>query len=155
MRSNGGVMTPEFATQCPVAMMVGGRSAASSHPRRWGLGLGFKNVISFDMGGHHRQGDLVRTASPLWLPVIMWAAMRRHPVMLPMIDVVESGRRRFDRLDRPYGRPQWSASLPPRRADRAGSAPALCGAPLSARYVVDPGVEPPPAPTSTTSIIGA
>ena len=34
MRSNGGVMTPEVATERPVAMMESGRSAASSRRRR-------------------------------------------------------------------------------------------------------------------------
>ena len=36
MRSNGGVMTPEIATERPVAMMESGRSAASSPRRRSG-----------------------------------------------------------------------------------------------------------------------
>ncbi|HEY3639770.1 MAG TPA: hydantoinase/oxoprolinase family protein [Xanthobacteraceae bacterium] len=90
MRSNGGVMTPELATQCPVAMMesgpVGGIIASAQ------VGLGFQNVISFDMGGTTAKASLVRDGEPTLAPgYYVGGYAGGHPVMLPMIDVVEVG----------------------------------------------------------------
>src|SRR5580698_3740115 len=51
MRSNGGVMTPEVATERPVAMMESGPVGGIIASARVGQALGFANVISFDMGG--------------------------------------------------------------------------------------------------------
>src|SRR5215472_17560951 len=49
MRSNGGVMTPEVATERPVAMMESGPVGGIIASAQMGLALGFKNLISFDM----------------------------------------------------------------------------------------------------------
>ena len=51
MRSNGGVMTPEVATERPVAMMESGPVGGIIASAQVGLALGYPNVISFDMGG--------------------------------------------------------------------------------------------------------
>src|SRR3954471_9835437 len=92
MRSNGGVMTPEVATERPVAMMefgpVGGIIAAA----QVGLSLGLQNVISFDMGGTTAKASLIKDGEPTLAPgYYVGGYAGGHPVMLPMIDVVEVG----------------------------------------------------------------
>src|ERR1700692_3221740 len=92
MRSNGGVMTPEFATQCPVAMMESGPVGGILASARVVLALGFHNVISFDMGGTTAKASLVRDGEPTLAPgYYVGGYAGGHPVMLPMIDVVEVG----------------------------------------------------------------
>ena len=92
MRSNGGVMTPEVATACPVAMMESGPVGGIIASARVGAKLGFANVISFDMGGTTAKTSLVRDGEPTLAPgYYVGGYASGHPVMLPMIDVVEVG----------------------------------------------------------------
>jgi N-methylhydantoinase A len=56
------------------------------------LALGFPNVISFDMGGTTAKASLVREGAPTLAPgYYVGGYASGHPVMLPMIDVVEVG----------------------------------------------------------------
>jgi N-methylhydantoinase A len=92
MRSNGGVMTPEVATARPVAMMESGPVGGIIASARVGVQLGFPNVISFDMGGTTAKASLVRAGEPTLAPgYYVGGYSSGHPVMLPMIDVVEVG----------------------------------------------------------------
>src|SRR5581483_10433133 len=92
MRSNGGVMTPEVATERPVAMMESGPVGGIIASARVGETLGFDNVISFDMGGTTAKASLVRDGEPTLAPgYYVGGYASGHPVMLPMIDVVEVG----------------------------------------------------------------
>ena len=92
MRSNGGVMTPEVATARPVAMMESGPVGGIIASARVGEKLGFANVISFDMGGTTAKASLVRDGEPTLAPgYYVGGYASGHPVMLPMIDVVEVG----------------------------------------------------------------
>jgi N-methylhydantoinase A len=92
MRSNGGVMTPEVATERPVAMMESGPVGGIIASAQVGLALGLKNVISFDMGGTTAKASLVRDGEPTLAPgYYVGGYASGHPVMLPMIDVVEVG----------------------------------------------------------------
>jgi N-methylhydantoinase A len=92
MRSNGGVMTPQVATERPVAMMESGPVGGIIASARVGLALGFANVISFDMGGTTAKASLVRDGEPTLAPgYYVGGYASGHPVMLPMIDVVEVG----------------------------------------------------------------
>jgi N-methylhydantoinase A len=92
MRSNGGVMTPEVATERPVAMMESGPVGGIIASARIGQALGFRNVISFDMGGTTAKASLVRDGEPTLAPgYYVGGYASGHPVMLPMIDVVEVG----------------------------------------------------------------
>jgi N-methylhydantoinase A len=92
MRSNGGVMTPEVATERPVAMMESGPVGGIIASARAGQALGFPNVISFDMGGTTAKASLVRDGEPTLAPgYYVGGYAGGHPVMLPMIDVVEVG----------------------------------------------------------------
>jgi N-methylhydantoinase A len=92
MRSNGGVMTPEVATERPVAMMESGPVGGIIASAKVGLALGFPNVISFDMGGTTAKASLIRAGEPTLAPgYYVGGYASGHPVMLPMIDVVEVG----------------------------------------------------------------
>src|ERR1700722_8653050 len=92
MRSNGGVMTPEVATERPVAMMESGPVGGIIASARVGQALGFANVISFDMGGTTAKTSLVRDGEPTLAPgYYVGGYASGDPVMLPMIDVVEVG----------------------------------------------------------------
>jgi N-methylhydantoinase A len=92
MRSNGGVMTPDVATERPVAMMESGPVGGIIASARVGQQLGFPNVISFDMGGTTAKASLIRASEPMLAPgYYVGGYASGHPVMLPMIDVVEVG----------------------------------------------------------------
>ncbi len=92
MRSNGGVMTPEVATERPVAMMESGPVGGIIASAQLGQALGCPNVISFDMGGTTAKTSLIRDAEPTMAPgYYVGGYASGHPVMLPMIDVVEVG----------------------------------------------------------------
>jgi N-methylhydantoinase A len=92
MRSNGGVMTPEVATERPVAMMESGPVGGIIASAQVGIALGFENVISFDMGGTTAKASLVRDGEATLAPgYYVGGYAGGHPVMLPMIDVVEVG----------------------------------------------------------------
>src|SRR5207244_6189073 len=92
MRSNGGVMTPEVATERPVAMMESGPVGGIIASAQVGLALGFTNIISFDMGGTTAKASLIRDGEPTLAPgYYVGGYAGGQPVMLPMIDVVEVG----------------------------------------------------------------
>jgi N-methylhydantoinase A len=92
MRSNGGVMMPEIATARPAAMMESGPVGGIIASAQVGCALGFRNVISFDMGGTTAKASLVREGEPTMAPGYhVGGYASGHPVMLPMIDVVEVG----------------------------------------------------------------
>jgi N-methylhydantoinase A len=92
MRSNGGVMTPDVATERPAAMMESGPVGGIIASARVGMALGFPNVISFDMGGTTAKASLIRAGEPTLAPgYYVGGYASGHPVMLPMIDVLEVG----------------------------------------------------------------
>ena len=92
MRSNGGVMTPAVATSRPVAMMESGPVGGIIASARFGQVLGLGDVISFDMGGTTAKASLVKDGQPTLAPgYYVGGYASGHPVMLPMIDVVEVG----------------------------------------------------------------
>ena len=74
MRSNGGVMTPEVATERPAAMMESGPVGGIIAAAQVGQALGHGNVISFDMGGPRKRASSA-TANPPWRRATMSAAM--------------------------------------------------------------------------------
>ena len=92
MRSNGGVMTPEVATARPAAMMESGPIGGIIAAAQIGRQLDCADVISFDMGGTTAKASLVRRGEPTMSPgYYVGGYASGHPVMLPMIDVVEVG----------------------------------------------------------------
>ena len=85
-------MTPEVATERPVAMMESGPVGGIIASAGVGEALGFANVISFDMGGTTAKASLIRAGEPTLAPgYYVGGYASGHPVMLPMIDVVEVG----------------------------------------------------------------
>ena len=92
MQSNGGVMTPEIATGRPVTMMESGPVGGIIASARVGSALGFPNVISFDMGGTTAKTSLIHDSEPAMAPgCYVGGYASGHPVMVPVIDVVEVG----------------------------------------------------------------
>jgi N-methylhydantoinase A len=92
MRSNGGVMTPEIATERPAAMMESGPVGGIIATAHVGRALGFENVISFDMGGTTAKASLILEGQPTMAPgYYVGGYTSGDPIMLPMIDVVEVG----------------------------------------------------------------
>jgi N-methylhydantoinase A len=92
MQSNGGVMTPEVATERPVSMMESGPVGGIIASAQVGRALGFPNAISFDMGGTTAKASLIRNGEPTMAPgYYVGGYASGHPVMMPVIDVVEVG----------------------------------------------------------------
>jgi N-methylhydantoinase A len=92
MQSNGGVMTPEVATERPVAMMESGPVGGIIASARVGRALGCPDVISFDMGGTTAKASLVRGGEPTMAPgYYVGGYASGHPVMVPVVDLVEVG----------------------------------------------------------------
>jgi len=92
MRSNGGVMTPEIATERPVAMMESGPVGGIIASATVASALGYPNVIAFDMGGTTTKASLIRGGEPVRAGgYYVGGYASGHPVMEPVIDVVEVG----------------------------------------------------------------
>ena len=92
MQSNGGVTSVAAASRAPVALMesgpVGGINASAEIGRR----LGFPQVIAFDMGGTTAKASVVRDGQPAIAEgYYVGGYASGHPVMLPVVDVVEVG----------------------------------------------------------------
>lgn len=92
MQSNGGVTSVASASRAPVALMesgpVGGINASAEIGRR----LGFPQVIAFDMGGTTAKASVVRDGHPAIAEgYYVGGYASGHPVMLPVVDVVEVG----------------------------------------------------------------
>ena len=108
MRSNGGVMTPEVATERPVAMMESGPVGGIIASAQVGLALGFPNVISFDMGGTTAKTSLIREGETDAGARLLRRRLRQRPSGDAADDRRGRGRRRrrLDRLDRRHRRAQ-------------------------------------------------
>ncbi|HET7766088.1 MAG TPA: hydantoinase/oxoprolinase family protein [Burkholderiales bacterium] len=92
MQSNGGVMTPEVAAARPVAMMESGPVGGIIASARVGRALKCPDAISFDMGGTTAKASLIRGGEPTMAPgYYVGGYASGHPVMVPVIDVVEVG----------------------------------------------------------------
>src|SRR5262249_46135887 len=92
MQSNGGVMTPEVATERPVAMMESGPVGGIIASAQVGRALKSPDVTSFDMGGTTAKTSLVRGGEPTMAAgYYVGGYASGHPVMVPVIDVVEVG----------------------------------------------------------------
>jgi len=92
MQSNGGVMAPAAAKRIPVAMMESGPVGGILAAAEVGPALGYPNVIAFDMGGTTAKASLVQDSTPeIAQGYYVEDAGGGHPVMLPVVDVVEIG----------------------------------------------------------------
>ncbi|MGH9089310.1 MAG: hydantoinase/oxoprolinase family protein [Acidimicrobiales bacterium] len=92
MQSNGGVMSPDTARLQPARTMesgpVGGAIAAARLAERLGMG----HAVVFDMGGTTAKAALIRDGQPdMSDGYYVGGAVSGHPVMLPVVDVIEVG----------------------------------------------------------------
>ena len=92
MQSNGGVMSPAMAKKLPVAMMESGPVGGVIAAARVGAALGFKNLISFDMGGTTAKTSLIKDNQvSVAQGYHIGGYASGHPVMFPVVDIVEVG----------------------------------------------------------------
>ena len=92
MRSNGGVMAPRVAISRPVAMMESGPVGGIIASALVGPTLGYRNVISFDMGGTTAKTSLVRNGElTMSEGYYVGGYASGDPVMSPVVDIVEIG----------------------------------------------------------------
>lgn len=92
MQSGGGVMSITAAAQAPVRTMesgpVAGVMGAASVARR----LGYRNAIAFDMGGTTAKASMIKDgAAEIAGSYYIGGYSAGHPVMLPVVDIVEVG----------------------------------------------------------------
>jgi N-methylhydantoinase A len=92
MQSNGGVMSPEVASKRPVMMMESGPVGGIIACAEVAGALGYRNSISFDMGGTTAKASLVHNGIPSMAEgYYVGGYQSGDPVMIPVVDVIEVG----------------------------------------------------------------
>jgi N-methylhydantoinase A len=92
MQSNGGVMSPETARSQPARTMESGPVGGAIAAARLAGRLGIEQAVVFDMGGTTAKAALVRHGFPeMSDSYFVGDKMSGHPVMLPVVDVIEIG----------------------------------------------------------------
>ena len=92
MESNGGVMTGELAAQHPVYLLESGPVAGAVAAAMLSNTLGYKNAISFDMGGTTAKCTLINKRR-IEVADIYYVGGYEHgyPVQVPVVDIIEVG----------------------------------------------------------------
>ncbi|MGH7844102.1 MAG: hydantoinase/oxoprolinase family protein, partial [Candidatus Binatia bacterium] len=98
MQSNGGVSTFRGAARKPVATVLSGPAGGVIATLNIGARAGFKNMISFDMGGTSCDVALIHNGSPA---ITTQGKINQRPISLAMIDIhtVSAGGGTIARLD--------------------------------------------------------
>jgi len=92
MQSNGGTMTSEVARTKPVHIIESGPAAGTIGAAYLGQEMGFKNIISFDMGGTTAKVCLIERGLPkVTTEYRIGGYARGHPIRVPVIDLIEVG----------------------------------------------------------------
>ncbi len=92
MQSNGGVTSVAHASRAPVGLMESGPVGGINASAEIGKRLGYQHVIAFDMGGTTAKASLIRDGEPAIAEgYYVGGYASGHPVMLPVVDVVEVG----------------------------------------------------------------
>lgn len=92
MQSNGGAMSPGQARRLPVAMLESGPVGGVIAAAEVGTALGYPNVVAFDMGGTTAKCSAVHGGAPsIAQGYFIGGSASGHPVMLPVVDIVEVG----------------------------------------------------------------
>jgi N-methylhydantoinase A len=92
MQSNGGVMAPETARRQPARTMESGPVGGAIAAARLAARLGIEHAVAFDMGGTTAKASLIRDGLPEMADGYhVGGPMSGHPVMLPVVDVIEVG----------------------------------------------------------------
>ena len=88
MRSNGGIMTFEAAKRLPVTMTHSGPMGGIIGGTAIAAACGARDIITLDMGGTSADVSLVTGGEPV---LTTRGTVGRHPVLLPMLDLVTIG----------------------------------------------------------------
>ena len=100
MRSSGGVMSTNTAKTQPAHIIESGPAAGVIEAAYLGSQMGFKDIITFDMGGTTAKMGIIRNGLPEITSHFEVGAIARssqiltgtgYPVMLPVIDLCEIG----------------------------------------------------------------
>jgi len=92
MQSNGGIMSSRRAREIPVQVIESGPSGGVIGCAYVSRVLGFKNVISFDMGGTTAKSSIVIDGEPRFTADYKIGGYAHgHPVKVPVVDVSEVG----------------------------------------------------------------
>ena len=88
MQSNGGVMTSVVARTIPIGMVESGPAAGAMGASALAGSIGFKNVISYDMGGTTAKTAIITGGMP---ETTESYAVEERPILLPVVDLREVG----------------------------------------------------------------
>jgi N-methylhydantoinase A len=88
MQSNGGIMTSSVAREMPIAMVESGPSAGAIGGAQLAGMIGYKNVITYDMGGTTAKSAIIREGLPETTEQYL---VEGRPILLPVVDMREIG----------------------------------------------------------------
>jgi N-methylhydantoinase A len=88
MQSNGGIMTSTVARDIPIAMVESGPAAGAIGAAQLAGLIGYKNVISYDMGGTTAKTAIITGGMPETTDAY---AVEERPILLPVTDLREIG----------------------------------------------------------------
>ena len=88
MQSNGGIMSSSVARDIPVAMVESGPAAGTIGGAQLAAMIGYKNVITYDMGGTTAKVSIVRGGLPETTDQYL---VEGRPILLPVVDMREIG----------------------------------------------------------------
>jgi N-methylhydantoinase A len=92
MESNGGVMTGELAAQHPVYLLESGPVAGAVAAAALSTKLGYRNAISFDMGGTTAKCTLINKGRIEVGDIYYVGGYEQgYPVQVPVVDIIEVG----------------------------------------------------------------
>lgn len=92
MRSNGGVMSLDLASEQPVSMMESGPVAGMIGAGRLCQLLGIERAVGFDMGGTTAKSSLLTDGAPIIeTGYVIGGEATGQPMQLPVVDIVEVG----------------------------------------------------------------
>ncbi|MCX6096414.1 MAG: hydantoinase/oxoprolinase family protein [Candidatus Bipolaricaulota bacterium] len=88
MQSNGGVMASPVARDIPIAMVESGPAGGAIGAAQLAGLLGYRNVISYDMGGTTAKTSIITDALPETTDQYL---VEGRPILLPVVDMREIG----------------------------------------------------------------
>ncbi|MGA2505619.1 MAG: hydantoinase/oxoprolinase family protein [Anaerolineales bacterium] len=88
MQSNGGVMTSGVARTIPIGMVESGPAAGAMGASSLAGLIGYKNVISYDMGGTTAKTAIITGGMP---ETTESYSVEERPILLPVVDLREIG----------------------------------------------------------------
>lgn len=87
-QSSGGLMSAEMAKELPIRASLSGPAAGVSAVVRWASEMGYRNVITLDIGGTSSDVALIRDFAPNELSL---QDVGGFPVRMPAVDVTAGG----------------------------------------------------------------